>query len=100
MPHTHIAMFRCREGIEIARIEAMLKLVRDIKVHIPGILDIRCGQNQHRNNKGYTHCITVVGLDAETLDIYRKHPLHEPIVAEYGAIVEESVACDFIDDSK
>ncbi len=100
MAYTHIAMFRCKEGVETSRIDAMLQLIRNIKGQIPEISDIRCGQNQHRNNKGYTHCITVVGRDARTLEFYRKHPLHEPIVAEYKAIVEDSVACDFLDDSE
>ncbi len=76
----------------------MLQLVRDIKPHVPGILNICCGRNRHRNNKGYTHCVTVLGESSETILSYRKHSLHEAIAAEYRVIVEDSVACDMWDE--
>lgn len=98
MPSIHVVLLRPKPGIPESRVEAMLQSVRDIRKYVPGLLDVRCGKNEHVDRIRFTHCIIVIGENDAALQAYRKHPLHEPIGKEFVEIEEDSVGCDILDN--
>jgi len=99
MPAIHIALLRAKGEVSNERVEAMLQSVREIRKHVPGLSDVRCGRNEHPDRARFTHCIIVTAENSAAIQEYRSHPLHEPIAREFAEIEEDSVGCDIMDNS-
>ena len=93
----HIAIYRWKPGTPSDEVSEALDQVRELRAKVPGVLDIRCGENFSRWNEGYTHAIVVLGEDRAALDAYRAHPDHESVAARIEAIEEAGIGIDFED---
>lgn len=96
----HIAEYRWKDGTSSSQIEDALAKVRALRDILDGVLDIRCGENYSRWNKGYTHAIVVLAKDQAGLDAYREHPDHAAVAAEIEAIEADGIGIDFEDSTR
>lgn len=93
----HIAMFRWKDSAKSGEIENAMKAIRDLRNKVPGIIDIRCGLNTHKESKGLTHAVLVLASTQEALDAYRRHPDHESAASIVAAMEADGLGCDFED---
>jgi len=92
----HTALFTWKPGTSDTQLREILDLLKELNA-IPGIVSIYCGKNEHKESKGYTHGVVVVAETREALDAYRKHPLHDEIVALIEPIEKDGLGFDFED---
>ncbi len=93
----HIALFRWKPGATAEQTTEALEKVKALKNECEGINDIFCGENYHKESKGFTHGVVVIARNQEALDSYRKHPDHRIIAATIEAIEEDGLGFDFRD---
>jgi hypothetical protein len=93
----HIALFKWKDGVGDDEIKRALDDVRALKEKVPGLIDIRCGENFSKWNEGYTHAVVVLGKDQASLDAYRQHPDHEIVAQKIEAMEERGIGVDFED---
>lgn len=91
----HIALFSWKDGIAKTAIEAALDDVRSLKEKIPGLIDIRCGENFSRWSDGFTHAVVVLAENKESLEAYRVHPDHDKIAKLIESMESKSLGVDF-----
>lgn len=69
-----------------------MKDIRQLRLKIPGVIDICCGENLGGppcgldGGGGYSHVVVATFPDTKTLDTYRAHPAHLDVVKEIDAI--------------
>ncbi len=93
----HIALFKWKKDTKKERIEDLLKGVKELKDKCDGIIDILCGENYHKESKGFTHGVVVIAKNQESLDGYRHHPNHKTVANEIAQIEEDGLGFDFKD---
>lgn len=94
---THIAAFKWKSGTKKNEIEKALADVSRLKAKIPGIIDIRCGENFSKHNKGLTHAVVVTARNKTALDAYRNHPDHLAVAKKIEKMEEDGIGIDFED---
>lgn len=92
---THIALYRFKAETGKADIDRVLSEVRSLRSKVPGLADIRCGENFSKWNEGYTHAIVVLAEGRDALDAYRNHPDHKAIAEWFDKSEEKSIGIDF-----
>ena len=97
MPAFHVVLLSAKSHIPEERVNGMLQALRDIRSHVPGLLDVKCGKNKHADSHRFPYCIVVIGEDEAAIERYRRHPLHGPIAEEFVQIELDSGGCDFTD---
>lgn len=94
---THIAIFKWKASMGKSEVNKALKDVAMLKTKIPGIMDIRCGENFSKYSKGFTHAVVVTTKNKNALHAYRTHPDHKIIAAKIDKMEEDSIGVDFED---
>ena len=90
----HIVSFKYRAEVdEAARRDhrARLAALKDID----GILDLKVGEDFVRSPRSYDAGLVVSFRDRAALEIYAKHPRHEPVAKLGRDLSETIVAVDF-----
>lgn len=95
----HIALFRWKDGTSPQDIEKVLADVRALKDKVPGLIDIRCGENYSRWAEGHTHAVIVFAQNQAALDAYRHHPDHADVAKRIESMEERGIGVDFEDES-
>ena len=95
----HIALFRWKDSAQPVEIEKAINAIRDLRKKVPGIIDIRCGLNTHKECKGLTHAVLVLAATQQALDAYRRHPDHERAASTIAGMEADGLGCDFEDCS-
>lgn len=98
MSSIHIAIFKWKEGVEEARVNQALAVVRELTTKVPGIREIRCGENYHLASQGFTHGVVVIGDSRDALQAYRRHPEHEKIALIIKDMALDVIGFDFDDE--
>jgi hypothetical protein len=97
----HIVLIRFRPEVSDTTIFAIFDEIAAIKVHIPGVIDIRSGKSQspEQIERGYMHGFTVDFESWEALQAYQDHPDHKAAGAKLvaGAVggIEGILVVDF-----
>ena len=97
----HIVLFRMRDGIAQAELDATFASLHALKAEISGILAITSGANDspERLERGYTHAFTVDFIDPAARDAYLPHPEHikvaETLVAAADGGVDGILVLDY-----
>lgn len=93
----HLALFKWKQGTKQETIDNALQKVKQLKDKCEGIFHIFCGENYHKEAKGYTYGIVVIAQNQESLDRYRQHPNHKILAKDIEAIEEDGLGFDFKD---
>lgn len=94
---THIALFAWKPDTKAEHIEHALEEVKKLRGNITGIVDIHCGQNFSKWNKGYTHAVVVTATNRHAMDEYRRHPDHQKIAKVIEEMEADGIGFDFED---
>lgn len=92
----HIVSFKYRPDVDTAaRQDHRARLAALAHANIEGVLDLKVGEDFVRSSRSYDTGLVVSFRDRAALDVYAKHPRHEP-VAKLGRDLSESIiAVDF-----
>lgn len=93
----HIALFRWKKDVSDETIESALRKVKQLKDECGGIIDIFCGENYHKESKGFTHGVVVIAENQVALEKYREHPSHKVVAKDIEKIEEDGLGFDFKD---
>jgi hypothetical protein len=93
----HIALFAFKGDQSPAAISEALLAVRNMKDKVPGLIEVRCGENFSRWNEGFTHAVIVLAKDRDALERYRSHPDHVAVGKQIDAMEIKSIGFDFED---
>lgn len=91
----HIAIYKWRADAPIDEIEAAIDSLRGMANDVPGIRLITWGRNESKFSEGFTHAILIVGIDPESIQAYRDHPLHLPVANLLDVWEDFGVGVDF-----
>lgn len=94
----HIVMWKFRNDCELSRAEVTEKMKLDLeslKGKIPGLLSIEVGINVKESEKAFDAVLVSEFDSMESLDNYKKHPLHVPIREFCKAHRSERVFVDY-----
>ncbi len=92
----HIVLFKWNESATPEQIDCALDGLRTLKLNVPGIVDLTCGENFTDRSLGFTHALVVRFKDKEGLELYVPHFYHQKIVDTLiSPIKEEILALDF-----
>jgi hypothetical protein len=71
--------------------EAIAHVVTELRVLIPDILYLTCGENFSPRSQGYTHALTVRLTNCAAFEAYGPHPAHQRVVQEFINPIREAV---------
>ncbi len=94
----HIAVFKWRSNVKKSDVDKILLNVSNLKTKIPGIIDIRCGENFSKHSKGFTHAVVVTAKNNNALQAYREHPEHKIVADKIEKMEEDGMGVDFKSD--
>ena len=94
MPVEHQVWIKFHDHVDAARREHHLAGLRSLTAKVPGILELKVGQNFTDRAKGFTHGLSVTLEDKAALEVYGPHPEHQKVA---GALKEDAelMALDF-----
>lgn len=75
----HMVWIRFREGVGAERIAGHLAGLAGLKGKVPGIVDLRVGENFTDRANGCTHGLLVTFEDRAALEAYGPHPEHKKV---------------------
>lgn len=92
----HIVLIRFSPSTTLEQKHELIDRTLELKVKIPGIIDIQQGINFSERNKGYDMGLTVRFEDRAALETYLPHPAHQETLAFLKDIgVEDTIILDF-----
>lgn len=87
----HVAVFRFTSEFDEARRRHWMQLVADLPRHIPEIRSMTVGPDLVRGPNSHEIAIVADFDSLEDLDVYNRHPAHQPVL-DISAPVKESLA--------
>jgi len=92
----HIVSFKYRPDVAAAaRQDHRARLSALADANIEGVLDLKVGEDFVRSPRSYDTGLVVLFRDRAALDVYAKHPRHEPVAKLGRDLSETIVAVDF-----
>ena len=91
---THVVLLQPKDEISSEEINAALKQVQALQEAIPGIIDIKIGENSSRNHQGYTYGFVMHFVDSDHLKAYAPHPAHRIVSNELVRICHRIIDFD------
>ena len=93
---THVVLLRWKPTTSPEEAGATLAAVRGLADAVPGIVELRCGENFSRERAaGFEAALVVVLRDRAALAGYADHPRHLPVKARIAALCAQVLALDF-----
>ena len=95
MPVEHMVWIKFNPGVDASRMQEHMDGLASLRDHVPGILDLKLGENFTNRSEGFTHGLIVTLEDKAALEGYRKHPKHVEVA---GALVADAklLVMDFV----
>lgn len=92
----HLVSFKYRPDVDAAaRQDHRARLSALAQANIEGVLDLKVGEDFVRSPRSYDTGLVVSFRDRAALDVYAKHPRHEPVAKLGRDLSETIVAVDF-----
>jgi hypothetical protein len=92
----HVILLKWKPEATSEQIEAVIEGLLALKDKIPGILEVRAGEDFSGRNQGYTHGAVFLLKDRAALEAYFPHPMHRKLVDELiQPIRDNSLGFDF-----
>jgi hypothetical protein len=94
----HIVLFKFADTAKPQDIERLMKEIQALQEIIPGILDIRYGENFSSRAKGYTHAVVMRFTSRAALEAFYSHPAHKRLIeTSIKPIIADLLPLDFED---
>ena len=91
----HIVLFKWKNNVSKKQVQETFSDLENLKGKIKGLEGIFSGENFSKYSEGFEHGLVVLAKGAESLDAYRKHPLHLEIAKKIERLEEKSIGVDF-----
>ncbi len=83
---THVVLLNPKEDKSPREIQRALENVAELKEIIPGITEVKTGENVSANHHGYTYGFIMRFVDKDALKAYAPHPAHQRVSEELVAM--------------
>lgn len=90
----HIVLLKPKTEVSADEIATVLDRVRGLQKDIPGMVEVRAGENLSANTQGYTYGFVMHFVDAKHFQAYAPHPAHQVVSKELRAICESIIDFD------
>jgi antibiotic biosynthesis monooxygenase (ABM) superfamily enzyme len=90
----HMFAFRLKPGVTEEQQQRMLREIRDLHKHIPGVLETQVGKNVSPRGQGYVIGGVMKFPDAAALEAYNAHPVHQQLLQWLVPLIE-AIEVDF-----
>jgi hypothetical protein len=91
---THVVLFKLKDPGPESIAEAVARL-ESMRGQIPSLQDLEVGTDVIGSGRSYDIALIARLTDRDGLEVYRDHPLHQPVLAYLQEAVATSVAVDF-----
>lgn len=95
---THVVLFEFTESCDEETCEAYMAEIRDFKKTMSNlVLDVSAGKTfTTERADGFTHCISVVLRDKDSLPLYSQHELHQDFLKRSAPHRKRVCAMDWV----
>jgi hypothetical protein len=76
----HVVMFRWKEGVDDAHVQATARALRALEGQIPEILSYSCGPDLGVAATNYDFAVSAQFAGTDEFVTYRDHPAHQAVV--------------------
>jgi hypothetical protein len=92
----HVVMFRWKEGVDDAHVQATAEGLRALPAQIPQILEYHCGPDLQVATTNFDFAVVARFATTDDFITYRDHPAHQAVVQSLiGPFVTERCAVQF-----
>lgn len=92
----HIVFFKFNELTTREQMDEAIRLLRGLRVKVPGIVDLQCNHNVSDKSQGVQVGLTVRFENQAALEAYIPHPDHQSVVSFIKDIgLKETIDVDF-----
>ncbi len=92
----HVVMFRWKEGVDDAHVQATAEALRALPGQIPEILSYSCGSDVGIAATNFDFAVSALFAGTDEFVTYRDHPAHQAVVQTLiGPHVTERCAVQF-----
>ncbi len=92
--YIHMFAFRLKPGVTAEQQQRMLREIRDLRNHIPGVLETHVGKNDSPRGQGYAVGGVMKFPDAAALEAYNAHPVHQALLKWLVPLID-AIEVDF-----
>jgi hypothetical protein len=91
----HIVFFRFKPEVAAAEREELLSMLRALPGKIPEVVSLEVGVDVVRSPRSFDAALVSTFADLRALDVYAKHPDHQPVLALAREMCEQVAAVDY-----
>lgn len=92
----HVVMFRWKDGVDDAHVQATAAALRALPGQIPEIVSYSCGPDLGVAETNFDFAVSAQFADVEGFVTYRDHPAHQAVVQQMiSPFVAERCAVQF-----
>ncbi len=92
----HVVFFKFKADVAPAERQAFLALLRGLPGKIPEIVSSEVGEDILGTPRSYHVALISTFAGRDALEVYAKHPDHQPVLARAREICEAIAAVDFV----
>lgn len=91
----HIVFFRFKPEVPQAEREEFVALLRALPEKISEVVALEAGLDVIRSPRSFDAALVSSFADLQALDVYAKHPDHQPVLARARELCEQVAAVDY-----
>jgi len=92
----HVVFFKFKPEVTATERQDFLAMLRGLPAKIPEIVSSEVGEDIMGTPRSYHLALISTFADRDALDVYAKHPEHQPVLARAREICEAIAAVDFL----
>ena len=91
----HVVLMKFKPGTKDADIEELEKMLDDLPNKIRQIHSYEFGRDLVRSQRSFDFALVSLFANLESLELYREHPLHQPVLKKIKQLCESVATVDF-----
>ena len=92
--YIHMFAFRLKPGVTEEQQQRMLREIRELQNHIPGVLETHMGKNDSPRGGGFAIGGVMKFPDKAALEAYNAHPVHQDLLKWLVPLID-AIEVDF-----